>query len=100
MPIVLQAGLWGLLPASRLMIGAAIAVSFYERLSYRVIAAVMGFGGGALIAVLSIDLMERAFTGGGPLAAVSGLLPGAFVFSALNWRLARESWPTDASLRR
>ena len=90
MPIVLQAGLWGLLSASGLVIGAAIAVGLYERLSHRVIAAVMGFGGGVLIAVLSMDLMEKAFTAGGPLAAVSGLLLGAFVFSALNWRLARQ----------
>lgn len=90
MPIILQAGLWGLLSASGLVIGAAIAVGFYERLSHRVIAAVMGFGGGVLIAVLSVDLMEKAFTRGGPLPSIIGLLLGAFVFSALNWRLARQ----------
>ena len=89
MPIVLQAGLWGLLSSSGLLIGAAIAVGFYDSLSHRLISAVMGFGGGVLIAVLSIDLMEKAFTGGGALAAVSGLLLGASLFSVLNWQLAR-----------
>ena len=88
MPIVLQAGLWGLLSASGLLIGAVVALGFYDRLSHRFIAAVMGFGGGVLIAVLSVDLMEKSFTAGGAFAAVSGLLAGAFTFCALNWRLA------------
>jgi zinc transporter, ZIP family len=89
MPLLLKAGLLGLLSTFGLLAGAAIAVCFYERLSHRVIAAVMGFGGGVLIAVLSMDLMEKAFAGGGPLPAVVGLLLGAFAFSALNWWLSR-----------
>ena len=88
LPIEVQAGLWGLLSASGLIIGAAIAVGFYGHLSHRVVAAVMGFGGGVLIAVLSVDLMKKAFTAGGPLAAVSGLLLGACMFSGLNQILA------------
>ncbi|MBA3356570.1 MAG: ZIP family zinc transporter [Pyrinomonadaceae bacterium] len=47
------------------------------------------FGGGVLIAVVSVDLMEMAFTGGGPIAAILGILLGAAVFSAINWFLAR-----------
>ena len=84
-----QAGLWGLLASSGLLIGASIAVAFHDRLSHRIISAVMGFGGGALIAVLSVDLMEKAFEDGGPVAATSGFLLGAAVFSATNWMLAR-----------
>lgn len=90
MSIVLQAGLWGLLSGSGLLIGAVVALGFYDRLSHRFIAAVMGFGGGVLIAVLSVDLMEKAFAAGGALAAISGLLAGAFTFCALNWLLARQ----------
>ncbi len=89
MPIFVQAGLWGLLAGSGLLIGATIAVVFYAHLSHRIIAAVMGFGGGVLIAVLSVDLMEMAFEDGGPVSAISGILVGAAIFSAINWRLAR-----------
>ena len=89
MPMLLQAGLWGLLASSGLLIGASIAVVFRARLSHGMIAAVMGFGGGVLIAVLSVDLMETAFKDGGPVAAISGVLLGAVVFSTTNWLLAR-----------
>ena len=89
MPSALQAGLWGVLSSSGLLVGALVAVGFYDRLSHRMVAAVMGFGGGVLIAMLSVDLMDKAFNAGGALAAASGLLLGAFVFSALNWVLTR-----------
>jgi ZIP family zinc transporter len=85
----LQAGLWGLLAGSGLLIGATIAVLFGAQLSHRIIAAVMGFGSGVLIAVLSVDLMEVAFQDGGAGAAIAGILLGAAVFSVINWRLAR-----------
>jgi ZIP family zinc transporter len=85
----LQAGLWGLLAGSGLLIGATIAVLFGAQLSHRIIAAVMGFGSGVLIAVLSVDLMEMAFEDGGAGAAIAGILLGAAVFSVINWRLAR-----------
>ena len=89
MPMYVQAGLWGLLAGSGLLIGAVIAVVFSNQLSHRLIAAVMGFGGGVLIAVLSIDLMEIAYRDGGPIASISGLLLGATAFSSGNWQLAR-----------
>ncbi len=50
-PAPLQACLWGMLAGSGLLIGAALA--FFIELPHRLIAAVMGFGGGVLIAVLS-----------------------------------------------
>lgn len=89
LPTVVQAALWGVLAASGLLIGAVIAVVFDQRLSHRMIAACMGFGGGVLIAVLSVDLVQTAFEQGGSVAAVSGLLLGASVFSTANWRLAQ-----------
>ncbi len=63
-----QAACWGLLASSGLLIGALAAVAFKRRLSHRIIAAIMGFGGGVLIAVLAVDLMESAFTDGGRIA--------------------------------
>jgi ZIP family zinc transporter len=89
MPAFVQAGLWGLFAASGLTIGALLAVTFHSRLSHRLIAAVMGFGGGVLIAVVSVELMTVAYTRGDPLAAVGGLLAGGAVFSFINWRLAQ-----------
>ena len=83
-----KAACWGLLAASGLLIGAVVAVTLDARLSHRIVAAIMGFGGGVLIAVLSIDLMDSAFKGD-PAAATFGVLIGATTFSAINWRLAQ-----------
>ena len=89
MPVFVHAGLWGLFTASGLTIGALLAVSLYSRLSHRLISGVMGFGGGVLIAVVSVELMTEAYTRGDPLSAVGGLLAGGGVFSFINWRLAK-----------
>ena len=87
--MVAQAAFWGLLAGSGLLIGAVVAVVFSGKLSHRIVAAIMGFGGGVLIAVLSLDLMDAAFRDGGPMAATLGFLFGATAFSAVNWRLAQ-----------
>jgi ZIP family zinc transporter len=87
MPVIAQAAFWGVVAASGLLIGAL--VGSFGRLSHRVIAGVMGFGGGVLIAVLSIDLMDSAFREGGPMAATFGFLFGGITFCTINWRLAR-----------
>jgi ZIP family zinc transporter len=78
-----------MLTASGLLIGALVAVAFDARLSHRMVAATMGFGGGVLIALLSLDLMDSAFNHGGVIAAAPGFLFGATVFSVINWGLAR-----------
>lgn len=74
--------------ASGLLIGSGVAVGFHKHLSHRAIAAVMGFGGGVLVAVMSIDLIQEAF-GGGRTASVAGFIAGGTLFSAINWWLAR-----------
>lgn len=86
-PLWLQAGLWGLLAGAGLVLGAAIA--FFAELPHRLIAAVMGFGGGVLIAVVSVDLIVMAFEDGGALPTICGFLLGAAVFSGINWLLAK-----------
>lgn len=88
MPIFVEAGLWGLFIASGLLLGAIIAELSHDRLSHRVIAAVMGFGGGVLIGVVSLDLMAEALKSGDLMAAVGGGLVGAASFSFINWRLS------------
>src|SRR5918998_6916250 len=87
MPLWAQAGLWGLLAGAALVLGAALA--HFLDLPHRLIAAVMGFGSGVLVAVLSVDLIEEAYAAGGLPATVLGVFAGATAFSAANWGLAR-----------
>lgn len=54
----LQAGLWGLLAGSALLLGAAIG--YFATLPQRLIAAVMAFGSGTLVSALSFELMDEA----------------------------------------
>lgn len=86
-PIWLQAGLWGLLAGSALLVGAA--AGYFARVPQRIIAAVMAFGGGVLISALSFDLMDKAYKRGGFDSTAAGFLGGAAVYTAANWLLAR-----------
>ena len=83
----IEAFLWGLVVGSGLIMGAAI--SYFFNLSHRLIAAVMGFGGGVLISVLAFELIEEAYIHGGLTSSVTGFLAGALLFSVANWLLSR-----------
>ncbi|HEX8139505.1 MAG TPA: hypothetical protein VF544_18240 [Pyrinomonadaceae bacterium] len=87
-PIWLEAGLWGLLAGSALLVGAA--AGYFARVPQRLIAAVMAFGGGVLISALSFDLMDEAYKRGGFDSTAAGFLGGAAVYTAANWYLARQ----------
>jgi len=87
LPTLVQAGVWGLLAGSALVLGAALA--WFTDLPHRAIAAVTGFGAGVLIAVLSVELLVEAQERGGVPATMAGFLGGAVVFSTANWGLAR-----------
>ena len=52
----LEAGMWGGLAGSALLLGAAIGYSV--RLPKAVLAGVMAFGSGVLLSALSFELME------------------------------------------
>ena len=56
---MVAAGLWALLAASTLVIGALIGL--YVPISRRIVALTMAFGAGALISALAFDLTEEAF---------------------------------------
>ena len=89
--MAVQAGLWGLLSGSALLIGALIG--WYVSLSKRVIAAIMAFGAGVLISALSFELMDEAWQNGGLLPVSGGFLGGAALYTGANlllaWRGAR-----------
>ncbi|HKQ50818.1 MAG TPA: hypothetical protein VJT74_00515, partial [Pyrinomonadaceae bacterium] len=87
LPIWLQAGLWGLVAGSALLLGAG--VGYFARVPQRLIAAIMAFGGGVLISALSFDLMDEAYKRGGFDSTAVGFLGGALTYTAANWWLAR-----------
>ena len=63
LPIWFQAGFWGLIAGSALLLGAT--VGYFARLPQRIIAWIMAFGGGVLISALAFDLMDEAYARGG-----------------------------------
>jgi ZIP family zinc transporter len=77
MPLWLQAGAWGCLGGTALVIGAA--VGYYARLPQRLIAAVMAFGSGVLISALAFELMDEAYDRGGLVPSATGFFGGAAV---------------------
>lgn len=87
MSLTIQAGLWGLLSGSALLLGAAVA--WFTRIPPRAIAAVMAFGSGVLISALSFELMEEAAGRGGFTPTALGFLGGATVYTAANIAISR-----------
>ena len=84
---LLQAGFWGLVAGSALVLGAAIG--FFFNVPPRLIAAIMAFGSGVLISALSFELMDEAYSRGGFGATASGFLGGAALYTVANYLLAR-----------
>lgn len=87
MPIWIEAGLWGLLGGSALVLGAAVA--YFVSLPQRLIASIMALGSGVLISALSFDLMDDAYRQGGLTPAGAGFLGGAAVYTAANVWISR-----------
>ncbi len=86
MPLWLQAGGWGLLAGSALLIGAAIG--YFANVGQRVIAGIMAFGAGVLISALAFDLMDEAYKRGGFDSTAIGFLGGAAVYTGANWYIS------------
>ncbi len=75
---MIEAGIWALLAASSLVLGAAAGLVL--RLPRRIAALAIGFGAGALISALAFDLTAEAFAGGGAGSLVIGLAAGSLTF--------------------
>ncbi|MFF0886700.1 ZIP family metal transporter [Streptomyces sp. NPDC003456] len=84
---VIQAGGWGLLAGSALLVGAAIGYGI--RVPQPVIALVMAFGAGVLLSAVSFELVGEAYEQGGLAPAAVGTLGGALAYTAGNLWLAR-----------
>lgn len=80
MPEPVEAGLWGALAGSALVLGAAVTLT--RPLPRRMVALIMAFGAGALVCALAFDLAEEAFDVGGTLVFAVGLAAGALAYYA------------------
>ena len=87
MPLWAQAGFWGAVAGSALILGAL--AGYFLKLPKHLIAAIMAFGSGVLILALAFDLMDDAYHRGGFEATAIGFLGGAAVYTAANWVLSR-----------
>ncbi|MFC5178468.1 ZIP family metal transporter [Nocardioides taihuensis] len=87
MPVWVEAGLWGLLSGSALLVGAAVA--WLLPVPRQVVAGVMAFGAGVLISALAFDLVDEAEVSGGLGPTALGLSVGAVLYVGANLVLAR-----------
>ncbi len=76
------AGGLGALSASALVAGALLGI--YAKPTQKIIAAVMAFGSGALIAALALELASEAHEKGGFIALAAGFLGGGILYWSLN----------------
>ena len=87
MPEWLQAGGWGLLAGSALLVGAA--VGFLLPVPRQLVASIMGFGAGVLLSAVAFELVEEANEQGGMVPTVLGAVGGALAYTGCNIVLAR-----------
>lgn len=83
-----EAFLWGLLAASSLVVGAAVAV--VRPPHRRTLGLVLGFGAGVLLSAASFELVqEAADTAAGSGGTALGFFSGALVFLVGDWAIGR-----------
>lgn len=82
MPVWLEAGFWGFVAASALLLGSALG--WFIRFPPKAVAHVMAFGSGVLFAALSFDLVGDALAQAGIIWVAGGFMVGAALFSLIN----------------
>jgi ZIP family zinc transporter len=87
MPVWVTAGLWGLLGASSLILGAAAA--YLIELPERITAGIMAFGCGVLISAVAYDLLEDGFQEGGIWPIIAGAIIGTVAYTLADWLISR-----------
>ncbi|MBI2217056.1 MAG: cyclic nucleotide-binding domain-containing protein [Candidatus Rokubacteria bacterium] len=80
--LAMQAFVFGIISAASLPIGAALAMVWTPR--QRLVAGLMAFGGGALLAALTLDLVGEAMRKGEFYPLALGCLLGCALFIVLN----------------
>lgn len=66
--------------------------------SVRVLAALLAFASGALVAALAFELFEESFIQGGPFVSAAGLAAGAVVYVIMDVVLDRKAAATGCSI--
>ncbi|GAA2446206.1 ZIP family zinc transporter [Streptomyces macrosporus] len=84
---LLEAGGWGLLAGSALLIGAVLG--YVLRIPHQVVASVMAFGAGVLLSAVSFELFDEAYGRSGMPPVVVGAVGGAAAYTVGNMVLAR-----------
>ncbi|SFC21131.1 ZIP family metal transporter [Streptomyces aidingensis] len=84
---IVEAGLWGLMGGSALLIGALIG--YRVPVPARIVASVMAFGAGVLLSAVSFELVGEAYEQGGMGPAAIGTLAGAVAYTLGNVWLDR-----------
>lgn len=82
------AGIWGFIAGSALLLGAFFG--YFFKIPQRWVASIMAFGAGVLMSAVSFELLDEAYTLGGPAHLVAGFLLGATIFTITNIYLARK----------
>ena len=105
MTAMLAAGVWGLLAAGSLLLGAVIAI--FHTPHTRSLGLIMGFGSGVLLSAVSFELIDVALETAGTLKGTSlGFFAGALVFTGGDFLIRRVGYghrkdidgsPPDAS---
>lgn len=85
---MIEAGFWGFVGGSALILGAAIA--WFVTLPQRLIAGIMAIGSGVLISAVAFDLMDEAFKRGGFDSTAIGFLGGALVYTIANIAISKK----------
>ncbi|WP_249998624.1 ZIP family metal transporter [Actinoplanes sp. M2I2] len=83
----LQAGGWGLLAGSALLVGAALG--YLARIPGKAIASVMAFGAGVLLSAVAFELFAEADAQAGLWPTALGAVAGAALYTGCNVLLAR-----------
>lgn len=78
MTLAFTAGLYGILAASGLLLGAAVGLLWKP--THRIVAAVMAFGSGTLLAAVAFELSQTAYDLGGAWTVVAGFAVGGLLF--------------------
>lgn len=84
---MIQAGFWGFLGGLALLLGAA--VGYFIKIPQRIIASIMGFGAGVLIAAACFALVEEAYRLGGFDSTAVGFVMGVLIFTGADIYLAK-----------
>ena len=97
-PVWAEAGAWGLLGGSALVLG--VAVSYLARLPPRVTASIMAFGCGVLVSAVAYDLILESYELASFRPILIGAVLGSVAYTAANWLVAHGGLSAGARHRK